>query len=189
MHDRKWGKLSVVAVALIIMGTAFTVFANPAGGILSVSELLEGILIELQSLNANLTAKDPCCPSVENPRQEEGLINGPAEGSEHTLVSISGPGKFVSARMTKQGGASGITFASLVLDGEVIEQRSFAAIKNWGLIVHNPFGVAVLTSASGIDAFTIGFPQPLAFESSLELRATVNEPGVVQMIGTVIVGD
>jgi hypothetical protein len=125
---------------------------------------------------------------VEGAKLSEGLVVNPLDPSTHTLVSINGPGKFVSARLTKQGGASGLTFVTLLLDGQVIESRSIAALKNFGLGVNNPYGVMVNTSPAGIDVVTIGFPQTLSFQNKLELRVQVGEPGVVQMIGTVVAG-
>jgi hypothetical protein len=125
---------------------------------------------------------------VEHARLSEGLVVSPIVGSVNTLVAIKGPGKFVSARMTKQGGLTGLTAISLEIDGQIIENRNIIALKNIGLGVDNPYGVMVNTSAAGIDVVTIGFPQTLSFERSLELKAHVNEAGVVQIIGTVLAG-
>jgi hypothetical protein len=57
------------------------------------------------------------------------------------------------------------------------------------LTENNPYGVVVLTGPGGIDAVTISFQQPLVFQDNLTLRAIVGEPGVEQIIGTVIYGD
>ena len=106
----------------------------------------------------------------------------------YDLVTLTGPGSFVSARMTKQGGDSGFTFLELVIDDKIIIGRSFAALKNWGMTESNPFGVVVLTEGI-VDAATIGFQQPIKFEDSLVLRAVVDQSGVEQIIGTVIYGE
>jgi hypothetical protein len=177
-------RATIVAALALTFGTGFTVLAAPPD-----VEVLNAILAELRSLNTGLSSRSGCCPNVRNPRQSEGLVVNPLDPSTHTLVSINGPGKFVSARLTKQGGASGLTFVTLLMDGQVIEGRSIAALKNWAMTQNNPFGVMVGTSPAGIDAVTIGFPQTLEFQNKLELRVQVSEPGVVQMIGTVIAGN
>jgi hypothetical protein len=177
-------RASIVAALALTFGTGYTVLAAPPD-----VDVLNAILSELRGLNSSLTSRTPCCPNIKNARQFEGLVVNPLDPSTHTLVSINGPGKLVSARLTKQGGAAGLTFVTLLLDGQVIEGRSIAALKNWAMTQYNPFGVMVATSPVGIDAVTIGFPQTLEFQNKLELRVQVSEPGVVQMIGTVIAGN
>ena len=124
---------------------------------------------------------------IKDAQQSEGLITDPIHGSDHDLVTINGIGTFVAARMTKQGGDTGITFVELIIDGKTVVGRSYAALNNWGMTQDNPFGV-VLLHGNGVDAVTIGFQQPIRFKSSLVLRAKVRENGVVQMIGTVVHG-
>jgi hypothetical protein len=176
----------MAAVVLLVVGTAYTALAQPGGGLPGATDILRAMLAELRALNEAVAGNRGCCPLVEDAEQHEGLVVDVGPG-DHTLVSISGAGKFVSARMTKQGGA-GFTAFVLELDGKTIENRNFIALKNIGLTQHNPFGVAIFTSAAGIDDVTLGFPTPLVFKNSLVLKAVVNEPGVVQIIGTVIAG-
>ena len=64
---------------------------------------------------------------------------------------------------------------------------SFAAAENWGLAGQNPWGVVFLKSTDA-KALAMGFPVPLYFTSELKLSATVNEDGVVEIIGNVIPG-
>ena len=182
---KSWTRRAVIATALALTaGTGYTVFAAPPD-----VGVLNAILAELRNLNTSLTGRTECCTLVRNTRQFEGLVVSPLDPSTHTLVTVNGPGKFVSARLTKQGGASGLTFVTLLLDGQVVEGRSIAALKNWAMTGDNRFGVVVGTSPAGIDAVTIGFPQTLEFKNNLELRVHVAEPGVAQMIGTVIAGN
>lgn len=149
---------------------------------------LADILAELQIIAGLIGSGNSCgCDDrVHSPAQAEGLVSSPALG-EHVLVSITGPGKFISARMVKQGGLSGLTAISLEIDGNVVENRNVAALQNWGMTASNPFGV-VVQSSGGTDTVTIGFPEALVFDSNLTLRAVVNEAGVDQIIGTVIYG-
>jgi len=103
------------------------------------------------------------------------------------LVSLEGPGVFVAAEVSKQGGASGLTFVVLDIDGRNVVNLSYAAARNLGLTQQNPFGISLLGSA-GLETFTIGWPTPLRFERSLKLSVTVNEAAVVQILGNVIHG-
>jgi hypothetical protein len=96
-------------------------------------------------------------------------------------------GYSLSALMTKQGGATGMTFASLDIDGRNVINISYAAAENRGLAGQNPWGVVFLKSTE-VKALAMGFPVPLYFTSELKLSATVNEDGVVQIIGTVVHG-
>lgn len=122
-----------------------------------------------------------------------GLVVDPAASSTHDLVTLTGEGTFISAILTKQGGATDITFVQLIIDGQIVHDRSVAGLRNFGLTQSNPYGVAVLNGGGqpdGIDTVTIGFPCPIPFTSSLILRAVVgaSDTGVVQMIGDVIAG-
>lgn len=146
--------------------------------------LLADILSEIQGLRGDVSGMGA---TIKGARQSEGLITSPASGTVHNLVSITGSGSFVAARMTKQGGTTDITTVELIIDGQTVVGRTFAALNNWGLTQNNPFGV-VLLHGGGVDAVTIGFQQPVKFESSLVLRTNVGESGIVQMIGTVIYG-
>lgn len=184
MQKRRW----MVAVALLTLGSTYALAAQDHG-LPGVSHILRAMLSELRALNRAVVANKPCCPLVENAELREGLVVNPVSGTEHVLVSITGPGKFVSARMTKQGGVSGLTAFSLELDGKNIENRNFIALKNIGLTEHNPYGISIFTSAAGIDDVTAGFQVPLVFKESLVLKAVVNEGGVVQIIGTVLAGN
>ena len=119
-----------------------------------------------------------------DPQSTQGL-KAPAPRGTHELVRLDGPGLFISAIVTKQGGASGLTFVKLEIDGRVVADLSYAAARNFGLTAPNPYGLQLLTGV-GIESFTMGWPVPLTYKRSLRLSATVNEAGVVQMIGRVI---
>lgn len=141
-----------------------------------------------------VTIESPCCTSIKGAASEEGLVaydqgTGDVAQATYDLVTLSGPGTFVAARLTKQGGATGLTAVSLSIDGKTVVQRNIVALKNLGMTQNNPFGVVVFTSPVGIDAVTIGFSQPIAFEQSLVLSAIVGETGVIQIIGTIIYGE
>jgi len=124
--------------------------------------------------------------TVLNPERAQGLA-APAAPGMHTLVTLKGPGKFVAAQITKQGGATGLSFVSLDIDGKNLINASFLALKNWALTQNNPYGVVIL-STGGIDDVTIGYPSTLTYNKTLTLSVDVKEAGVVQIIGNVVHG-
>jgi len=123
---------------------------------------------------------------VCDPRRIQGL-KAPAPKGTHTLVTQEGPGLFLSANVTKQGGATDLTFVSLDIDGRNVVNLSYAALRNSGLTQANPYGIQYLPGA-GIESFAIGWPFPLAFKRSLKLSVTVSETGVVQILANVVRG-
>ena len=127
-----------------------------------------------------------CAAGVCDPVRTQGL-RAPAPQGDHTLVSLRGPGLFVAAEVSKQGGVNGLTFVSLDLDGRNVVNLSYAAAQNFGLTQQNPFGIVLLGSGE-LKTFTIGWPSPLRFERELKLSVTVNEGGVVQILANVIHG-
>ncbi len=127
-----------------------------------------------------------CQTGVCDPQRTQGLKTNVAK-ARHVLVQLKGPGVFVSAVVSKQGGASGLSFVSLDLDGRNVANMSYAAAVNLGLTQANPSGLAVMNSGV-VQAFTVGFPVALRFERELVLSVTVNETGVVQLVGNVLAG-
>ena len=124
--------------------------------------------------------------AVCNPVRTQGLTTNPTNNSTKELVKMRGPGLFLSAEITKQGGNSDLTFIILDIDGVNVVNISMAALFNQGLTSHNAYGVAIYRSAAVLETVTIGWPYPLTFEKSLSLKVTVNEPGVVQILANVI---
>ena len=138
-------------------------------------------------MEAKATKTRTCAPGVCNAERTQGLI-APAPKGEHVLVELKGPGLFVAAAITKQGGANDLTFVSLDLDGKNVTNLSFAAAKNAGLTQQNPYGIVCLQS-DRLQTFTVGFPLPLHFDRKLKLSVIVNEDGVVQILSNVIHGN
>jgi hypothetical protein len=124
--------------------------------------------------------------AVVNPVRNQGLITNVAVNSTKELVKVKGPGLFLSAEITKQGGNSDITFVILDIDGQNVVNISIAALFNQGLTAANSYGISVFRSGASLETVTIGFPYPLTFNKLLSLKVTVNEPGVVQILANVI---
>ena len=112
-------------------------------------------------------------------------MRAPAPKGTHDLVNLQGPGLFLSANISKQGGPTDISFVKLDIDGRNVVNLSFAAARNWGLSEANPFGLQFLSGA-GVESFAIGWPFPLTFKRSLKLSVVVNETGVVQIVANVV---
>ena len=125
--------------------------------------------------------------TVYNPQETENNQGSPAIGA-HDLIVLKGPGKFVSAHVSKQGGTNDITFVVLEIDGKVIVNGSIAGYRNRGLTQSNPSGLMLLQSPTQTTV-AIGFPFPLAYQSELRLWVDITEPGIVQIKGTVIHGE
>ena len=102
-------------------------------------------------------------------------------------MTLKGPGLFLSANVSKQGGATDLTFVNLDIDGRNVVSFSFAAARNVGLTAANSYGIQFLSGA-GVESFAIGWPFPLTFKRSLTLAVTVNEVGVVQILANVVRG-
>ena len=131
-------------------------------------------------------AAQDCLGGVCDPERTQGLL-APAPNGNHVLVTLRGPGLFLGAEVTKQGGSAGLTFVSLDIDGRNVTNVSYAAAENAGLTQQNPFGLVLLKSAS-LKNMTIGFPSPLRYQRELKLSVNVNEPGVAQIVANVIHG-
>jgi len=127
-----------------------------------------------------------CAVGVCNPERTQGL-KAPAPKATYALVTLEGPGLFLSANVTKQGGPTGLTFVKLDIDNRNVVNLSFAGARNWGLVTANPFGLQLL-SGVGVESFAIGWPFPLTYWRSLKLSVTVNEIGVAQIVANVVHG-
>ncbi len=127
-----------------------------------------------------------CAAGVCDPQRTQGL-RAPAPNGTHDLVTLQGPGVFLGAEVSKQGGTNDLTFVILDIDGRNVVNLSYAGAANQGLTEQNPYGLVLLQSAV-IKTMTHGFPTPLLYKRSLRLRVTVNEPGVVQILANVVHG-
>ncbi|HEX2169706.1 MAG TPA: hypothetical protein VHF65_05345 [Nitrososphaera sp.] len=132
-------------------------------------------------------SKEACAEGVCNPNFSNTTIAQPKKGEDITLIKLQGPGVFIAAEVSKQGGANGVTFVSLVIDGRPVVNKSYAGAKNVGLTQYNPFGI-VLLKTNAFDNFTIGFPTPLRFERELVLSVRVDEADVLQIVARVVHG-
>ncbi len=125
---------------------------------------------------------------ILSPQRTQGSVVNPAFVSIHNLVILTGPGKFICAEITKQGGSDDLTYISLDIDDVCVVSISIAELKNSGLTVNNPYGLFLLQSGGGLKTLTIGFNSPLIYQKELRLRANVEEKGINQIMANVIHG-
>ena len=128
-----------------------------------------------------------CIGGMCDPQRIQGLKAPAPRGTYNLINLLTGPGLFLAGHVTKQGGATGLSFVRLQIDGRSVVDLSFAAAHNWGLTQQNPYGLVVLGSG-GLQTFTFGWPVPLVFKRRLDLSVVVNEVGVVQIVANVIRG-
>ena len=114
-------------------------------------------------------------------------LKAPAPNGTYALVNLKGPGVFLGAEVSKQGGTNDLTFVILDIDGRNVANLSYAGAINQGLTQQNPYGL-VLLQTPVIKTVTIGFPTPLLYKRSLTLSVTVNEGNVAQILANVIHG-
>ena len=159
--------------------------------------LLSALLVFGLSIMLAYAAKPepqaPTIPAIQGATRAHGAVDNPVIGAENVLVSLTGPGVFVSARLLAWGSPTPDdtegTTVRLLIDGEVVVQELFFDLREDGLytVGNNPFGITFLNGSRSY-SLLIGFPQPLYFASSLVLSATVTTPAD-KLVGTVIYGE
>ena len=87
-----------------------------------------------------------CAAGVCDPERTQGL-KAPAPVGTHDLVTLNGPGVFLGAAISKQGGTNDLTFVILDIDGRNVVNLSYAGATNEGLTQQNPYGLVLLHSA------------------------------------------
>ena len=122
---------------------------------------------------------------VRDPQVTEGLKVSPAQGQDYDLVTLKGPGTFLSATISKQGGDSDLTFVSLKIDGRNVMNVSILAVKRDGVV---PNSLLSVVEQGGNEKLYIGLPTPLYYENELTLSVHVQENGVAQILANVIHG-
>lgn len=132
---------------------------------------------------------------VVDAQETRGNFGAQAGGFNIDLVTLQGPGVFISALVAKRGGSPDTTRIELEIDGRLVTSSTIAALRNFGLTQMNTSGSAVVSSVpSDIDTVTIGYPVPLGFQESLILRAnnappSTQDEGVLQITGVVVHGN
>jgi hypothetical protein len=184
-------------LGLAMSSLAFAAFAAPPNGApplgtVDVNVVNPVLPVEVSNAEPIPVTNIGPAPSlaVANVRQHFQGIYDIMPGETYTVGGIEGPGQFISAYVTKQGGASDITTVELFLDGVRAASVSFAGFKNFNLTQSNPSGLMVApgATAADIDTAVIGFPYPLAFKTDLRIVISVggSDTGIAQILTNVI---
>ena len=182
---------------LAAIGLAFSAIAAPPNGAPPLGTVDVNVVNPV--LPVEVTNADPIpvtnvgpVPSlaVANVRHYFQSVHDPQPATDYTVIGIDGPGQFMSAYVTKQGGATDVTSVELYIDGVRAASVGYASFKNFNLTQGNPSGLMVAPGASvdAIDTAVIGFPYPLAFKTEMKLMIRVggSDTGIVQILTNVI---
>lgn len=69
------------------------------------------------------TRPSACIGGMCDPQRIQGL-KAPAPKGTHNLITLEGPGLFLAGHVSKQGGATGLTFVQLRIDGRSVVDLS-----------------------------------------------------------------
>ena len=75
------------------------------------------------------TGETRCIGGMCDPQRIQGL-KAPAPRGTYNLINLTGPGLFLAGHVTKQGGATGLTFVRLQIDGRSVVDLSFGDLRN-----------------------------------------------------------
>jgi hypothetical protein len=116
-----------------------------------------------------------------------GLKSAPFAVGPQTLISVNGPGVFVSGIVVKQEGSGDSTRITVKIDGQTLFDQTFAGADNAGYDTTNNSGFYITRGAD--DVLSFSFSEPLHFLTKFLLEINVNnETGVSQIIGRCVMG-
>lgn len=104
---------------------------------------------------------------------DPGVQMFPTANSTYTIATVEGPGAFISTLITKVGGADDTSTILVYVDGTVAVRAVYSELRDWGITVHNPFGVQLLSANTAVKSVAIGFPFPICFDSELRIDLMV----------------
>ena len=120
---------------------------------------------------------------IRSPKRKQGLVARPKARSKHDLIQEKGPGAFVSAQISKQGGANDLTQVALYIDGENVMALTFAEASNLGFDQVNNSGV-ILTKGL-VNVMTIQYSEPLHFKSDIRIELSLGtDRDVVRIVAS-----
>lgn len=124
---------------------------------------------------------------IIQPKRVQGLKVSPATNKKFDLIQQNGPGVFVAAHITKQGGSNDITQVALHIDGSNVVAITYAAAGNIGLSDQNNSGIKLVKGV--VDCLSIQFNEPLFFKKECRIEiSTGSDSGVVQIVANAVIG-
>jgi hypothetical protein len=128
--------------------------------------------------------------AVQSPVTKEKLIaTGLADGSQHELFKITGPGLFLALKVMMAATNGNFTAVTVKIDGNTLINDNFSVYVTFGQTIANPTGVMV-TPAPGTNskALMFGMPYPLAFNQELLVTVKIGGAGVQQINAELMTG-
>jgi len=124
---------------------------------------------------------------ILKPKRVQGLISSPGTGKTINLISAPGPGVFVAAHITKQGGTNNISQVALYIDGVNVVAITYAAADTIGLDEQNNSGIKLVNGP--VKCISIQYNEPMYFkkECRIELK-TGSDSGIAQVVANAVIG-
>ncbi len=128
--------------------------------------------------------------AVQSPVIKERLIaTGLADGSQHELFRITGPGLFLSLRVMMAATNGNFTTVTVKIDGNTLINDTFSSYVTFGQTIANPTGVMVtLAPGTNSKALMFGMPYPLTFNQELLVTVKIGGAGVQQINAELMTG-
>jgi len=124
---------------------------------------------------------------ILQPRRVQGLKTNLPTNKKFDLINQAGPGVFVCAEVTKQGGSNDLAQVALFIDGVNVVAITYAAASNVGLGEQNNFGVKLVKGV--VDNISIQYNEPLHFKKECRIEiSTGSDAGIVQVVANAVIG-
>jgi len=120
-------------------------------------------------------------------KRVQGLSVAPGINKVINAIKQKGPGVFVSAFVTKQGGTNDITQVALYIDGVNVVALTYAGADNFGMDEQNNSGIKLVKGT--VDCISIQFNEPLYYakECKIEIN-TGSDSGIAQIVAVAVLG-
>jgi len=124
---------------------------------------------------------------ILQPRRVQGLKTNLPTNKKFDLITQKGPGVFVCAHITKQGGSNDIAQVALFIDGKNVVAITYAAAGNVGLAEQNNSGIKLVRGF--VDCISIQYNEPLYFKKECRIEiSTGTDAGIVQVVANAVIG-
>ena len=124
---------------------------------------------------------------ILKPQRVQGLKTNLPTNKKFDLIRQRGPGVFVCAHVTKQGGSNDIAQVALFIDGQNVVAITYAAAGNIGLSEQNNSGIKLVKGF--VDCISIQYNEPLHFEKECRIEiSTGSDAGIVQVVANAVIG-
>ena len=120
-------------------------------------------------------------------RRVQGLKTSLPTNKKFDLIKVAGPGVFVAAHVSKQGGSNDFSQVALFIDGVNVVATTYAGADNIGLDGVNNSGIKLVKGV--VDCMSIQYNEPLFFQKECRIEiSTGSDSGVVQVVANAVIG-